>query len=105
MFDIKEFIKTNLVNGVKNGAFAKEYAGILAVNYLSKGMLTETDVEEVATGMDALTAAPVEQTDNSSEPETDTGTEADQGEESAEEAEAPEGETGEGDTIPEETTV
>lgn len=48
MFNLKEFIKTNLINGVSNGIFAKEYAAILATNYLVKGILSETDVEEIS---------------------------------------------------------
>ena len=53
MFVLKDFIKENLVSGVKNGSFAKEYANILAVNYLSKGMLGEVDIEEISAGIEA----------------------------------------------------
>lgn len=49
MFDLKSFIVTNIVNGVKNGTFAKEYANIMAVNYLVKGVLTEAEVETIST--------------------------------------------------------
>lgn len=47
MFDLKTFIITNIVNGIKNGTFSKEYGNIMAVNYLAKGMLTEDDVESI----------------------------------------------------------
>ena len=47
MFDLKEFIKANLIEGVKNGSFTRAYGNILAVNYLSKGMLDETDLQEI----------------------------------------------------------
>lgn len=57
MFNLKEFVKTNLINGVSNGIFAKEYAAILATNYLVKGILSETDVAEIS---EAITPAVVE---------------------------------------------
>ncbi len=56
MFDIRGFIKENLVDGVRNGAFAKEYANILSVNYLSKGMIIIEDVEEISSGIEAVLA-------------------------------------------------
>lgn len=57
MFKLKEFVKTNLIDGVSNGTFAKEYAAILATNYLVKGILSETDVAEIS---EAITPAVVE---------------------------------------------
>jgi hypothetical protein len=48
MFSLKQFVKTNLIGGVANGIFAKEYAAILATNYLVKGILSETDVAEIS---------------------------------------------------------
>lgn len=47
MFDLKNFIVKNIVNGVKNGTFTKEYANIMAVNYLVKGVLTEENVIDI----------------------------------------------------------
>lgn len=44
MFNLKEFIINNLVKGVKNKSFSKEYASILATNYLIKGILNEEDI-------------------------------------------------------------
>ena len=44
MFNFKEFVVKNLINGVKNGSFTKEYASILATNYLLKGILSEEDI-------------------------------------------------------------
>ena len=44
-FNLKEFIVTNIVNGIKNGTWTKEYANIMAVNYMSKGLI---GIEEVA---------------------------------------------------------
>ena len=44
MFNLKEFVLNNLINGVKNGSFSKQYASILATNYVLKGLLSEEDV-------------------------------------------------------------
>lgn len=49
MFDLKAFIVTNIVNGIKNGTFTKEYGNIMAVNYLAKGMLTEENIIDIHT--------------------------------------------------------
>lgn len=49
MFDLKAFIVTNIVNGIKNGTFTKEYGNIMAVNYLAKGMLTEDNIIDIHT--------------------------------------------------------
>ncbi len=56
MFDLKNFIVTNLVNGVKNGTFAKEYANITAVNYLAKGILAEDNIVSVNAQIEAWEA-------------------------------------------------
>lgn len=47
MFDLKEFIVRNIVSGIKNHSFAKEYGNIMAVNYLSKGLLVEEDLQKI----------------------------------------------------------
>ena len=44
MFNLKEFIVTNIVNGIKNGTFTKEYGNIMAVNYFTKGIITEAEI-------------------------------------------------------------
>ena len=49
MFNLKTFIKKNIVNGVKNGTFSKEYGNIMAVNYFAKNLLTEDDVMSIDT--------------------------------------------------------
>ena len=56
MFNLKEFIINNLVKGVKNKSFSKEYASILATNYLLKGILNEEDIMR----FDTETTEPVE---------------------------------------------
>ena len=45
MFSLKEFILNNLIRGVNNNSFSKEYASILAANYLLKGILSEEDLQ------------------------------------------------------------
>ena len=45
MFNLKEFILSNLINGVNNNSFSKEYASILATNYLLKGILSAEDLQ------------------------------------------------------------
>lgn len=45
MFDLKEFILNTLINGVKNKTFAKEYANTLAINYMSKGLISAEDIQ------------------------------------------------------------
>lgn len=51
-FSITEFIKTNLIDGVKNGSFTREHANVKAVDYLTKNILSQADVQEI----DAATA-------------------------------------------------
>ena len=45
MFNLKEFIINNLIKGVKNRSFSKEYASILATNYLLKGIISEEEIQ------------------------------------------------------------
>lgn len=47
MFSLKEFVKNNLIQGVINGNFGAEYARIMGVNYLIKGILTEEDLHQI----------------------------------------------------------
>ena len=47
MFNIQSFIVTNIVNGVKNNTFSREYASIMAVNYLLKGVLSEENIADI----------------------------------------------------------
>ena len=72
MFNIKEFVLTNLINGVNKGIFAKEYASTLATNYLLKGILTVDDVQrfdEETTVVDATDndVATIEENEESEE--------------------------------------
>ena len=47
MFDIAEFIKTNLKTGYDNGSFTYEQVNIYSFNYLSKGQISQSDFEEI----------------------------------------------------------
>ena len=47
MFNLHDFILNNLVSGYKNGSFTKEQVSIYSVNYMTKGLFTETDVEKL----------------------------------------------------------
>lgn len=47
MFILSDFIKTSLIDGVKNGSFTRERANILAVDYLAKGFLVLADLQEI----------------------------------------------------------
>lgn len=47
MFILHDFIFNNLVSGYKNGSFTKEQVSIYSVNYMTKGLFTETDVERL----------------------------------------------------------
>lgn len=57
MFNIKEFTLNNLINGVNNKSFSKEYASILATNYLLKGFLSAEDIQKFdeATKVESVT--------------------------------------------------
>ena len=62
MFNLHDFIFNNLVNGYKNGSFTKEQVSIYSVNYMTKGLFTETDVEKLN---DILGKEPAEDTADS----------------------------------------
>lgn len=47
MFDITQFIKENLKSGYDNGSFTKEQVNIFALNYLSKGQISQDDFDEI----------------------------------------------------------
>ena len=49
MFNLKSFIVENIVNGIKNNTFTKEYGNIMAVNYLAKGIITEDEIIAIDT--------------------------------------------------------
>lgn len=77
MFNLKEFIINNLIKGVKNKSFSKEYASILATNYFLKGILSEEDLARFDLETTEVAEEPVEETtDSAIEPvEENTATE------------------------------
>ena len=62
MFVLHDFIFNNLVSGYKNGSFTKEQISIYSVNYMTKGLFTETDVEKLN---EILSEEPAEDTADS----------------------------------------
>ena len=52
-FNFEEHIKTNIINGVKNGTFTKECANIMASNYCIKNVITKEDVATISTELNA----------------------------------------------------
>lgn len=55
MFDFSKWVVDNLIAGVKNGAFSKEWAAVQLGNYYVKGKVTESDIAR----FDAETAVEV----------------------------------------------
>ena len=45
MFEFNTWVVNNLVAGVKNASFSKEWAAIQLANYYVKGKVTEADIE------------------------------------------------------------
>ena len=62
MFNLHDFIFNNLISGYKNGSFTKEQVSIYSVNYMTKGLFTETDVEKLN---EILSEEPAEDTADS----------------------------------------
>jgi len=51
MFNMEEFIKTNLINGYWEGYFSKIQINIFAMNYLAKGMIKQSIFDEIMEGI------------------------------------------------------
>lgn len=47
MFDMTEFLKSNLIRGFHDGSFTEPQISIFAANYMLKGWFAQTDFEEV----------------------------------------------------------
>ena len=62
MFNLQDFIFNNLISGYKNGSFTKEQVSIYSVNYMTKGLFKETDVEKLN---EILSEEPAEDTADS----------------------------------------
>jgi len=46
-----EFIKTNLINGYRNGSFTKEQVNMFALNYLLKNLITQEVFDYIMTSI------------------------------------------------------
>lgn len=44
MFEFNSWIVNNLISGVKNSKFSKEWAAVQLANYYLKGKVTEADI-------------------------------------------------------------
>ena len=96
MFNLKDFIVRNIVDGVKNGTFTKEYANIMAVNYLIKGVLTEENVIDIDAQITAWEAEQATVEEPTEEPcECETGEIVGETTEDPTETETTQAETGE----------
>lgn len=60
MFDIAEFIKTNLKSGYDNGSFSLEQVNIFTLNYLMKGQISQDDFDEIQLHLNPITEEIIE---------------------------------------------
>ena len=44
VFEFNTWVVNNLISGVKNGKFSKEWAAVQLANYFVKGKITEADI-------------------------------------------------------------
>ena len=44
MFEFNTWVVNNLISGVKNNAFSREWAAVQLANYYVKGKITEADI-------------------------------------------------------------
>ena len=58
MFSMRDFVKRNIKNGVKNGTFTREYASILLIGYLGKGYISGDDIAELDEYFDSVEVVP-----------------------------------------------
>ena len=49
VFEFNTWVVNNLISGVKNGKFSKEWAAVQLANYYIKGKITEADIERFET--------------------------------------------------------
>ena len=45
VFEFNTWVTNNLISGVRNGKFSKEWAAVQLANYYIKGKITEADIE------------------------------------------------------------
>ena len=61
MFEFNTWVVNNLISGVKNGKFSKEWAAVHLANYYIKGKITEADIERFEAETAVPEAAPSEE--------------------------------------------
>ena len=69
MFDFAKWVVDNLISGVKNGAFPREWAAVQLGNYYVRGKVTDDDIVR----FDEETIAPEETTTSEVTAEVDNG--------------------------------
>lgn len=67
MFDISEWLKSALINGVKNGTLAREFAVVRTVDFVAKNILSTAQAREIA---EAIEPVPEPTPPEPEEPET-----------------------------------
>ena len=60
VFEFNTWVVNNLISGVKNGKFSKEWAAVQLANYYIKGKITEADIERFETETYVPEPEPVE---------------------------------------------
>ena len=60
VFEFNTWVVNNLISGVKNGKFSKEWAAVQLANYYIKGKSTEADIERFETETYVPEPEPVE---------------------------------------------
>ncbi len=68
MFDISEWLKSALISGVKNGTLAREYTVVKTVDYVTKGVLTAVQAQEIAEAIEPAPELPSEEPEEPEEP-------------------------------------
>ncbi len=58
---LDKFVKDNLISGYRNDSFTKEMVNIWTVNYLNKGILSQTDFEEIQQELNPIEEAELTQ--------------------------------------------
>ena len=62
MFNVSEWLKSALISGVKNGTLTREFSVVRTVDFMVKGVLSETQVQEIAIAIEpAVEPEPIEQ--------------------------------------------
>ena len=58
MFNLEEFLITNLIGGFQTGAFNEYQINIFAMNYLNRGQLTQDGFNEILQAIENIKNPP-----------------------------------------------